>query len=147
MRSKWSTAAPGSQHPLRHGLAFLVGGCIAFGVDAIVLKLLTAGFGMHPIVARLFAISLAMVAGWLAHRRFTFRLSVPPSLGEFLRYAAVGWVVSAINYGIFVAIVMLRPGIEPLYALIGSSLAAMVFAYLGMRYAAFRQLGRARPYD
>ena len=64
----WSTAAPGSQHPLRHGLAFLVCGSIAFGVDAIVLKLLTAGFGMHPIVARLFAISLAMVAGWLAHR-------------------------------------------------------------------------------
>ena len=144
MTQRWEGMTRGGQHPLRHGLAFLVGGGIAFGVDAVVLKLLTSGFGVHPIVARLFAISLAMVAGWLAHRRFTFRLSVPPSFREFLRYAAVGWLVSAINYGIFVAIVLIKPNIEPLYALIASSLAAMVFAYLGMRFAAFRQLGQRR---
>jgi putative flippase GtrA len=145
MSERWEGMTPDGQHPLRHGLAFLFGGAIAFAVDAVVLKLLTSGFGMHPIVARLFAISLAMVAGWLAHRRFTFRMAVPPSLREFLRYAAVGWLVSAINYGFFVAIVLLKPNIEPLYALIGSSLAAMVFAYLGMRFAAFRQLGQRRP--
>ena len=79
-----------------------------------------------------------MVAGWLAHRRFTFRLSTPPSLPEFLRYAAVGWTVAAINYGIFVAIVLLRPPSSRSIALFVSSLVAMVFAYLGMRFAAFR---------
>ena len=44
-------------------------------------------------------------------------------------------------YGVFVAIVIARPSIEPLYALVASSLVAMVFAYLGMRFAAFRKLG------
>jgi len=143
MANKWSTAAPGAQHPVRHGLAFLFSGGLAFLIDAIILKLLTAVFGIHPILARLVAISIAMVAGWLSHRRFTFGLTAPPSFPEFVRYAAVQWTVAAINYGIFVGIVLLRPAIEPLYALFISSLVAMVFAYLGMRFAAFRQLGRA----
>ena len=36
---------PGGQHPLRHGLGFLVSGGTAFAVDALVLKLLTAAAG------------------------------------------------------------------------------------------------------
>lgn len=145
MTNKWSTAAPGAQHPVRHGLAFLFSGTLAFLIDAAVLKLLTAVLGMHPILARLIAISIAMVAGWLAHRRFTFRVTTPPNLAEFSRYAAVQWTVAAINYGIFVAIVLLWPAIEPLYALFVSSLVAMVFAYAGMRFAAFRHGGRRQP--
>ena len=138
--SNWSGIAPGGQHPVRHGLGFLFSGSLAFLVDAAILTVLTY-FGMHPIAARLFAISIAMTVGWLAHRRFTFRLATPPRMAEFLRYAAVGWMVAAINYGIFVAIVLLQPSINPLYALIASSLVAMVFAYLGMRFAAFRKFG------
>jgi putative flippase GtrA len=141
MDSKWTSAAPGGQHPVQHGLAFLLSGCLAFTVDATILKTLTALAGMHPIAARLIAISIAMVVGWLAHRRFTFRLTTPPSLAEFLRYAAVQWTVAAINYGIFVAIVLAWPTIEPLLGVFLSSLIAMVFAYLGMRFAAFRQAG------
>lgn len=143
MADKWSTAAPGAQHPVRHGLAFLLSGGLAFLIDAVILKVLTAVFGIHPILARLVAISIAMTVGWLSHRRFTFRLTTPPSLPEFLRYAAVQWTVAGINYGIFVAIVLGWPAIEPLYALFISSLIAMVFAYLGMRFAAFRHPGRA----
>ena len=141
MANKWSKAAPGGQHPIRHGLAFLFSGGLAFLVDAAILKGLTVLVGMHPITARLIAISIAMTVGWLAHRRFTFRLTTPPSVAEFLRYITVGWTVAAINYGIFVVIILLRPSIEPLYALFISSLIAMVFAYLGMRHAAFRHHG------
>jgi putative flippase GtrA len=141
MASKWSSAAPGDQHPLQHGLAFLLSGSLAFVIDASVLKGLTVFVGMHPIAARVIAISVAMVAGWLAHRRFTFRLTTQPSVAEFLRYAAVGWSVAALNYAIFVAIVLLWPAVEPLVAVFVSSLVAMVFAYLGMRYGAFRQPG------
>ena len=83
-----------------------------------------------------------MFVGWLAHRRFTFRLTTPPSFAEFLRYAALQWSVAAINYGIFVVIVLVRPTIEPLVAVFISSLIAMVFSYLGMRFAAFRQPDR-----
>jgi putative flippase GtrA len=129
---------PTTQHPLRHWLAFLFGGAFAFAVDAAVLEGLTVLFGIHPIVARLAAISVAMVAGWLAHRTFTFAVPGPPSVPEFVRYAAVGWTSAAINYTLFVLIVLARPGIEPLIALAVSSLVAMVFAYVGMRFGAFR---------
>ena len=73
--SKGNGSAPGAQHPVRHGLAFLVSGGTAFVVDALVLKLLTSVLGLHPIAARLVAIALAMVAGWLMHRTFTFRVA------------------------------------------------------------------------
>jgi putative flippase GtrA len=139
MASKWSTA--GGQHPVQHGLAFLFSGGMAFITDAGVLKALIALFGMHPIAARVIAIALAMVVGWLCHRRFTFRLRTPPTLAEFFRYAAVQWTVAAINYGVFVAIVLLWPALDPLVAVFISSLVAMVFAYLGMRFAAFRHSG------
>ena len=140
MTSRWSLA-PGQQDPIRHGLGFLFSGTLAFLADASILKLLTALFDIHPILARLVAISGALVVSWLAHRRFTFRLAVPPTFPEFLRYAAVGWAAAAINYGVFAAIILARPGIEPLLALVLSSLVAMVFSYLGMRFAAFRQHG------
>lgn len=136
---------PGGQHPVRHGLAFLVSGGTAFTVDATVLALLTHGLGVHPMVARLFAISLAMIAGWLMHRTFTFAVPVPPSFTEYLRYAGVAWTAAAINYGIFVAILLLFPSTPPLAALVGSSGLAMTFSYLGMRFGAFRQRAGSGP--
>ena len=139
MADKPNRLAPGGQHPVRHGLGFLVSGGTAFAVDALVLELLTVLLGVHPIAARLVAISLAMIAGWLMHRTFTFAVPTPPSVAEFLRYAGVAWTAAALNYGLFVAILLVRPGTEPLVALVVSSTAAMIFAYLGMRFAAFRQ--------
>ena len=132
-------SAPGAQHPVRHGLAFLVSGATAFSVDALVLALLTSFVGLNPIVARLAGIVLAMVAGWLMHRTFTFRVAARPSVPEFLRYAGVAWTAAAVNYALFVLIVLAFAAIEPLVALVISSAAAMAFAYFGMRFAAFRQ--------
>lgn len=126
------------RHPLRHGLGFMASGAAAFIVDAAVLGLLTGVAGVHPIAARLAAISLAMVTGWLMHRSLTFAVPVPPSVPEFLRYAGVAWIAAAVNYGVFVLIVLKRPGIEPLVALVLSSIVAAVVAYLGMRFATFR---------
>jgi hypothetical protein len=71
MADKPNRLAPGGQHPVRHGLGFLASGGTAFAVDALVLELLTVLLGVHPIAARLVAISLAMIAGWLMHRTFT----------------------------------------------------------------------------
>ena len=129
---------PAGRHPLRHGLSFIASGAVAFAVDAAVLELLSAGLGLHPVIARLIAISLAMVAGWLMHRRYSFAVPAPPSVAEFLRYVGVAWTAAAINYGLFVLIVLIDPKFGPLPAMIVSSLAAMIFAYLGMRFAAFR---------
>jgi putative flippase GtrA len=116
----------------------LISGGVAFTVDAIVLELLTTVAGLHPIAARLVAISLAMVAGWLMHRWLTFAVPTPPSLLEFLRYAGVAWTAAALNYALFVLIVVMRPATPLFVALVISSVAAMIFSYLGMRFAAFR---------
>lgn len=130
--------APDGQHPVRHWLAFLASGGTAFAVDALVLELLTALLGINPFAARLVAISLAMVAGWLMHRTFTFAVPASPSVAEFIRYAGVAWTASALNYGVFVAILLVLPATQPLAALVIASVAAMALAYLGMRFGAFR---------
>lgn len=142
---RWSTAAPGAQHPLRHGLAFLLSGSTAFLIDAGLLELLTAGLGVDPIAARLVSISCALVAGWLSHRRFTFRLASPPTVLEFVRYVGVQSTVALLNYGFYVAAILLRPGIAPVLALFISSAIAMVFSYVGIRFGVFRQPGRGAP--
>jgi putative flippase GtrA len=139
MQDAGSDPTTARRHRLRHWLAFLLSGALAFAVDAMVLKAGIVLLGLDAIVARLFAIALAMLVGWLAHRTFTFALRVPPSFAEFLRYAAVGWTVAAVNYGLFVFILLLWPDCEPLLALLIASVAATLFAYLGMRYAAFRE--------
>jgi putative flippase GtrA len=130
--------APGGQHPVRHGMGFLLSGGTAFAVDALVLELLTTLLGLHPIAARLVAISLAIVAGWLMHRTFTFAVPTPPSVAEFLRYVGVAWMAAAVNYALFVLIILARPLTQPLVALVVASAAAMIVAYLGMRFGAFR---------
>jgi putative flippase GtrA len=122
----------------RHGVGFLFSGGLAFAIDALVLKLLIHFLGLHPIVARLGAISVAMVAGWLSHRTLTFAVSAPPSKSEFARYAAVAWTAAAVNYGMFVLILLMWPATEPLLALVASTLVSMVVSYVGMRFAAFR---------
>jgi putative flippase GtrA len=141
MADRGTQWAPAGQHPLRHGAAFLLAGGTAFAVDAAVLALLTAVFGVHPIPARVVGIALAMVAGWLMHRTFTFAVPTPPSLPEFLRYASVAWAAAAVNYAVFVLILVARSGTHPLVALLLSSIVAMVFAYVGMRFAAFHGAG------
>jgi putative flippase GtrA len=141
MADSGNRLTPGNLSLVRHGLGFLVSGSVAFAVDALVLEALTALAGLHPIIARFAAISLAMVAGWLMHRKLTFAVPTSPSVVEFLRYAGVAWTAAAVNYAVFVLIVLVRPAVEPLLALVVSSLAAMIFAYLGMRFAAFRPRG------
>lgn len=126
------------ERQLRHGLGFLVSGGIAFCVDAAILQLLSGVLGVDPILARVGSISVAMVFGWLAHRRLTFRLVVPPSTAEFLRYAAVGWFSAAVNYFVFVLILLLWSDTPMFAALVVAALVAMFVSYVGMRFAAFR---------
>ncbi len=124
---------------LGHWAGFVLSGGCAFVTDALVLEGLVRFAGLSPLLARLGAICCAMVVGWLAHRTMTFRLAVRPTLKEFLGYAAVAWTSAAINYSAFSAIVLLRPATTPFAALVGASLFAMTFSYLGMRFGAFRK--------
>jgi putative flippase GtrA len=127
--------------PLRHWGGFLVSGLIALACDASLLQFGILVLGLNALVARLIAISGAMVAGWLAHRRLTFSLSAPPTLAEFSRYSATAWAAAAINYATFAGVLFVMPETHPLTALVFASILATFFAYMGMRYRVFR--GRA----
>ena len=123
---------------LRHWGGFLASGLIALSCDAILLQLGILVLGLSPLAARLIAISGAMVAGWLAHRRLTFSLRTPPTLRELTHYSATAWTVAAINYAAFATVIFMSPGTHPLAAFIFSSILATFFAYIGMRYGVFR---------
>src|SRR5262249_31678593 len=97
--------------------------------------------GVPAIAARVLAIALAMLAGWLMHRTFTFAVATPPNVAEFVRYAGVAWTASAVNYAVFVLVLFARPGTHPPIALVASWIVAMVLAYVGMRFAAFHRSG------
>jgi putative flippase GtrA len=123
----------------RHWGGFLSSGVAAFAVDAAVLEFATRVLGLGPLVGRVIAISCAMVVAWLMHRRLTFAVAHAPSLREFAKFAAVAWMSSAINYGIYAAILLARPMTEPLIALIIASVIAMCTSYVGMRFGVFRR--------
>jgi putative flippase GtrA len=131
-------SAAGHQSRLRHWLGFLASGLIALAVDATVLEVGVRLFALDPLVARLAAISTAMVAGWLAHRRLTFAVTAPATLAELARYCAAAWSSAAVNYGAFAAMLLVWPATPRLAALVSSSAIAMFFSYVAMRYAVFR---------
>ena len=124
--------------PLKHWGGFLLSGLIALSCDALLLQVGTVVLGLDPLIARLFAILIAMVAGWLAHRRLTFSLTTRPTLGEFTRYSAVAWTAASVNYVAFATMLYVSPGTHPLTALLVASILATFFAYTGMRYGVFR---------
>ncbi|MEZ5856352.1 MAG: GtrA family protein [Hyphomicrobiaceae bacterium] len=123
----------------RHLGGFLASGILALTVDATVLLVGVRVFDLSPFVARLLAISVAMIAAWLAHRRLTFALTVRPSLNEFLRYAAAAWTTAGINYLVFAGVLLTYPSVTPMAALVIASIVATIFSYLSMRYGVFRR--------
>jgi putative flippase GtrA len=130
-------AAPATSG-LGHWLGFLGSGITSFVIDGGVLKLLTVLFGLPVLPSRVVSIAAAMTAGWLLHRTFTFKIATSPTLVEFLRFVGVAWSTAVVNYLLFAGILYLWPGIEPLVAVFLAGLVAMVWSYLGLRFAAFR---------
>jgi putative flippase GtrA len=94
--------------------------------------------GLDALLARPFAIGVAMVVSWFINRTVTFAVEAPPSLREFGRFAAVSWTSQVVNYLVFAAILVARPATPPLLALVLASLVAMFLSYFGFRYGVFR---------
>lgn len=128
----------GPRSTARHFGGFLASGLLAFAVDAAMLEVGVRLLDLEPLVARLAAISLAMVVGWLAHRRWTFAVEHSPTLGEFFRYAAAGWTSATINYVAFALLLLLVPTLPRLAALVASSIFSTIFSYITMRYGVFK---------
>lgn len=132
-------ANDGATHGVRHWLGFLGSGTLAFMVDLAVLKFLTVVASMPVLPARLISISVAMVAGWLCHRTFTFAIAARPTVAEFVKYLGVAWTASALNYAVFAIVLIVWPSTSTVIALIAAGVFAMVASYLGMRFAAFKR--------
>ncbi|MEQ1669775.1 MAG: GtrA family protein [Hyphomicrobium sp.] len=123
----------------RHGAGFAASGAIAFTTDAAVLTVLTRGAGIDPFSARLIAIACAMIAAFFAHRRLTFAVKTSATLAEFVKFLGVAITASLVNYAIYAGILLLRPGTEPVLALLAATAVAMGVTYTGLRLAVFRR--------
>ena len=128
-----------SDRSFRHWGAFLFSGATAFLVDAIVTLGLIEFAGLDRLVARVVAILVAMVVAWLLHRRLSFRVDAPPSLNEFLRFAVVAWSANAINYLVYLGILIVWPATHTLVALVIATIIAAIFSYVGFRFGVFRE--------
>jgi putative flippase GtrA len=124
-----------------HWIGFVVSGTLSFVVDGGMLKLLTVLLGTPVLPARILSIGTAMTVGWLLHRTFTFRIQAPPTFAEFGRFIGVAWSSAVVNYLIFVGLLYIWPRLEPLIGVFIAGLFAMVWSYLGLRFAAFRKSG------
>lgn len=116
---------------------FLVAGGIGFLVDGAVLLLLTAGFGLEPISARVASIGVALGATWLVNRRLAFTPSSRGIVREGMRYGTVGIGSSLLNFAVYAAIVAALPHIPPMAALAAASAVALLFSWAGYSRAVF----------
>jgi putative flippase GtrA len=127
------------RQPLRHWGGFILSGGTAFLVDAAITLALVDLAGLDRYWARLIAILFAMVVAWLMHRNLTFAVAKPPSLAEFVRFAAVAWMANAVNFVAYLAILLVWPATPTLVAIVIATAIATVFSYLGFRLGVFRE--------
>lgn len=128
-----------TRHWSRHWGGFILSGGTAAVVDAVLTLALIRWTPLGPFVARFIAIAIAMVVAWLMHRNLTFAVETPPSLKEFLRFAAVAWSANALNYAIYVVTLLVFPDLPTLAVIVFSTGVATVFSYLGFRLGVFRR--------
>ncbi len=119
-------------------LRFAAVGAGGFAVDAAVLLLLLRFTVLGPFVARIIAITIAMVTTWLLNRTLTFGKSGRSLAAEGARYGGIGLSVSLANYMIYSGALLAMPGLPPLAALVLASGLATVLSYVGYSLFVFR---------
>jgi len=117
---------------------FAIAGGIGFLVDAGVLIALLELTPLGPYLARLIAITLAMAATWAFNRSFTFDRSGRSLAAEGFRYGSVGVTAALVNYGLYSALLLSLPAVQPLAAMVLATCASMVFSFFGYSRFVFR---------
>lgn len=133
--------SPSGRARVRHLGGFVLAGVLALTTDLVVLRLLTDGAGLSPLVARPASIAVAMGMSWWVNRTVTFAVREPPTVREYLRFATVSWVSQAVNYAVFSVILIARPATGQELAVVAASLVSMLVSYLGFRYGVFGRDG------
>lgn len=102
-------------------------GCVGLVVDIAILYTL-APLGLGWIVGRLFSYLGAASATWFCNRRFTFAVTVPPSLREWARFVAANSLGGGVNYAVYCVLLRTTPLVaaHPALGVAIGSLAGMV---------------------
>jgi len=102
-----------------------------------------AGFGHHPLAARLASLGIATLVTWRLNRLLTFARSNRAQTDEAMRYLAVTAVAQGTSYAVFATLVLTALAALPQAALIGGAATGALVSYNGHRLFAFAP--RARP--
>lgn len=110
---------------------FAISGGGGFLIDAGMLWLLLHFTPAGPLLARAVAILMAMSFTWFFNRTFTFGASGRSVVGEGMRYGTVAIVTALLNYGLYAALLISMPLLQPLAALVFASIGAMGLSFIG----------------
>ncbi|NBV54463.1 MAG: GtrA family protein [Proteobacteria bacterium] len=124
----------------QHLMLFVISGGMGFTTDGTILLTLEYVFNLSPFIARIFSIIAAVCVSWLAHRTLTFAVQKAPTWAEFTSFVALAASGAILNYLVFSATLWLNLSSHSLPAMIFSSLTAMFYSYLGMRFGVFRKI-------
>ncbi|WP_160007308.1 GtrA family protein [Rhizobium sp. 18055] len=119
-------------------IRFAIAGGLGFVVDAGILALLLHTTPLGPFLARLIAIALAMATTWAFNRTFTFGRSSHSVAVEGFRYGSVGITAALVNYGLYAALLLAIPDLQPLAAMVFATAASMFLSFFGYSRFVFR---------
>ena len=127
----------------RQFISFCIVGGIGFIVDNGSLSIMVRGFGVDPVVGRVFSIAVfGMTATWLLNRTFTFRnRRNQPIWQEYLRFVTANGVGNLSNFVIYTLLVKnvaFFTRIPELATVIGTAV-GIVFNFTGTKYFVFRR--------
>ena len=122
-------------------LRFALVGGTGFLIDAALLTALHNGVGIDPFTARLISICASAFTTWRLNRSLTFGASDRSQATEGARYAAVAALTAAFNYCLYALALIISPTLPPVVAMVGATVAAMLFSYVG--YSRFVFTGAA----
>ena len=116
---------------------FLLVGGLIFIVDGFVLFTLINAFALPPLVSRTVSCSVALMAAFYLHARFTFLVS--PSLGTLFRYLVSQSLSTGLNFSVYAVWLVYGYSYQaPLIGLTIGSISATIFNYFVNKFFVYR---------
>ena len=116
---------------------FLLVGGLIFIVYGLVLFTLINAFSLPPLVSRTVSCSVALMAAFYLHARFTFL--VGPSRGTLFRYLVSQSLSAGLNFSVYAVWLVYGYSYQaPLIGLTIGSISATIFNYFVNKYFVYR---------
>ena len=116
---------------------FLLVGGLIFIVDGLVLFTLIKAFSLPPLVSRIVSCTVALMAAFYLHARFTFLVS--PSRGTLFRYLISQSLSAGLNFSVYAVWLVYGYSYQaPMIGLTIGSISATIFNYFVNKYFVYR---------